>query len=105
MPKGKYRSRQEWQALIEEQAVSGLSGLEFCRQRGLYAKTFYRQRKRLGYSQGQTRPSRPRGFVQVRPQASPPVNQSLVLHYRDSRLELSSGTNAQWVAELLRALV
>ena len=32
------------------------------------------------------------------------VSQHMVLHYRDSRLELAPGTTAVWVAELLRAL-
>jgi len=47
MSRGKYRTQLEWQALIEEQERSGLTGLEFCRRQGLFAKTFYRQRKKI----------------------------------------------------------
>lgn len=42
----KQRSRIEWQELIEEQAVSGLSQKAFCSQRGISVATFgYWKRK------------------------------------------------------------
>ena len=41
----KHRSEAEWQALIAEQLQSGQSALAFCRDHGIYAKTFYKQRQ------------------------------------------------------------
>ena len=47
MPKRDRRSDAEWQDIIERQEQSGLTGVAFCLQEGIYAKTFYRQRKLL----------------------------------------------------------
>lgn len=47
----KQRNAGEWRQLIEQQAVSGLSGLAFCQQHELQVKTFYRQRKLLSTSE------------------------------------------------------
>lgn len=99
----KYRSANEWRSLIEEQIASGLTGVAFCNERGLSAKSFYKQRKRLGYPRSQIKKSSSGGFIQV--QSIPTAaSQPLVLHYGDSRLEISSRMDARWVAELLRAL-
>ncbi len=103
MSERKYRSVAEWQALIEEQRASGLTGVAFCNERGLSAKSFYKQRKRLGYPGRQIAAQRAGGFVRVQPVGPAATSQSLVLHYRDSRLELS-GMDVNWVAGLLRAL-
>ena len=102
----KYRSPSEWKALIEEQLASGLTGVAFCNERGLVAKTFYKQRRQLGYPRGQSRSAQPGGFVRVQPAAAIASASSCAvsLHYHDSRLELSSKVSAVWVAELLRAL-
>ena len=106
MSNRKYRSPTEWKALIEEQLASGLTGVAFCNERGLVAKTFYKQRRRLGYSRGQSRSVQPGGFIQLQPATAVASGSTgtVSLHYRDSRLELSSGVSAAWVAELLRAL-
>ena len=99
-----YRNRSEWKVLIEEQLASGLSGVEFCNERGLVAKTFYKQRRQLGYPPGQGRSTQPDGFIQVEPTAAPASSNSVKLQYRNSRLELSPEVSATWVAELIRAL-
>jgi len=99
----KRRSNEEWQQLIEQQAQSGLSGLAFCQQHGLLAKTFYRQRKLLRRNGlvpvGQT-------FIKVQPEPTQSVtNRSgAVLHYRESRLAVPSGTDPLWLSQLMNAL-
>jgi hypothetical protein len=100
----KHRSPSEWRALIEEQLSSDMTGVAFCNERGLSAKTFYKQRKRLGYSGRTSGPANAGGFVRVQPEASAVSSRPLTLYYRDSRLELSPETSTHWVAELLRAL-
>ena len=106
MSNRKYRSPSEWKALIEEQLASGLTGVAFCNEHGLVAKTFYKQRRQLGYPRGQSRAAQPGGFVQVQPVTATAAASScaVLLHYRDSRLELSPEVSATWVADLMRAL-
>ena len=101
-----YRSPAEWKVLVEEQLASGLTGVAFCNERGLVAKTFYKQRRRLGYPRGQSRSAQPEGFIQLQPVAAVALAStgSVSLHYHGSRLELSSGVSTAWVAELMRAL-
>ncbi len=41
------RGRQEWLALIEAQAVSGLSAAEFCRRKKVPVRKFYRWRQKI----------------------------------------------------------
>lgn len=103
MPERKYRSEAEWQALITEQVESGQSALDFCREHGLYAKTFYQKRKAL----------RKRGlapaanaFVQVAPTPfqSTPQQPGLVLHYQGSRLHLPAAVDPIWLTALMKAL-
>jgi len=46
------RSRVEWRWVFEAHAMSGLSGLGFCRREGIAPSVFYRARKRLGLKEG-----------------------------------------------------
>jgi len=98
-----YRSKSEWRKLIEQQAQSGLSGLVFCQQQGLSAKTFYRQRKLL--RQQNLIPIKS-SFVRVQPKPINPVSsgQTAVLQHRESRLQLPTGTDPLWLAQLMKAL-
>ena len=99
----KRRSEAEWCELIEQQAQSGLSGLDFCRQHGLLAKTFYRQRKLLR-RKGLVPVTSP--FIQVQPMPAPvmPLHPGAVLQYRESRLQLSAGTDPSWLTQLMKTL-
>jgi putative transposase len=101
----KRKSPAEWQALVAEQQVSGLSVAAFCLKHGLVDKTFYNQRHKLGRAPGPADSPKP-GFVQVQPapaamNASPG---SVVLHHRYSRLELGAAVDPGWLAELMGAL-
>jgi transposase-like protein len=99
----KHRSEAEWQALVAEQLQSGQSGLDFCREHGLYAKTFYRQRKVL-----RKKGLLPTGssFVQLKPESVQRIlpQPGSVLQYQGSHLHLPPGTNPAWLAELMKAL-
>lgn len=103
MTKRDHRSTAEWRILIEQQAQSGLTGVAFCDQQGLYAKTFYRQRKILrqnhrGVVAGQ--------FIKVQPKPiqAMRLQPAAVLQYRDSRLQLPVGADAIWLAQLMKAV-
>ena len=103
MSKRTYRSKSEWRKLIEQQVQSGLSGLEFCKQQGLLAKTFYRHRKLL---RQQNLIPAGRSFIQVQPKVIIPVSndQVVILQHRESRLSIPSGTHPEWLAQLMNTL-
>ena len=48
----KHRSREEWTAIIESAARSGLRVSDFCRQNNISKNLFYRNSLRLGYTSG-----------------------------------------------------
>ena len=103
MADGKYRSEAEWLALISEQLDSGQSALAFCRDHGLSAKTFYRQRKAL---RKKCLIPADNAFVQVQPKTVHPAAapSALELYFQNSRLRLPPNTDPQWLAELMKAL-
>ena len=103
MPNRDRRSNAEWQKIIERQEQSGLTGVAFCLQEGIYAKTFYRQRKLLR-RKGLVADTKP--FIQVQPKPVPAmsIQPGIVLQYRDSRLQISAGTEPLWLAQLMKAL-
>ena len=103
MPKRDRRSDAEWQEIIERQEQSGLTGVAFCLQEGIYAKTFYRQRKML---RRKGLVAETKQFIQVQPKSvqTMPIHPSMVLQYRDSRLQIPSRTEPHWLAQLMKAL-
>jgi len=103
MPKREHRSTAEWQDIIERQKHSGLTGVAFCLQEGIYAKTFYRQRKLLRRKGLVAKPSQ---FIQVQPKPvqAMPIQPAMVLQYRDSRLQMPAGAEPLWLAQLMKAL-
>ena len=102
MAKRTYRSRREWQKLIEQQAQSGLSGLEYCIQQGLSAKTFYRQRKRM---RQQNLMPVSGSFFRVQSKAEiEPGHTGILFQHRESRLSIPYNADPIWLAQLLKAL-
>jgi hypothetical protein len=103
MPKREHRSNAEWQKIIERQEQSGLTGVAFCLQEGIYAKTFYRQRKIL---RRRGLVAQTKQFIQVQPKSvqAMPIQPALVLQYRDSRLQMPAGAEPLWLAQLMKAL-
>ena len=100
----KYRSRAEWQALIDRQSQSGLGVTEFCKQHGLVPKYFYRKRSQL--RDGKALIPADGAFVQVSPESSlePAADVKLVLQYRDCQVQLPLATDPTWLSQLLRSL-
>ena len=99
----KRRSADEWRQLIEQQAGSGLSGLAFCQQHGLLAKTFYRQRKLLS-SREMVPTVHPFIKVDSGPVQRAVTQPEVILQYRDSRLQLPPRTDPVWLAQLMNSL-
>ena len=98
------RSREQWEVLFSEQAVSGLSAQQFCRQQSLCARYFGLRKKQLRGSA----PSLPvvSGFARV--QKVPVAAESatpgrVVLRHGRSELELQA-ISPEWLSRLLVAL-
>ena len=107
MPERPHRSEAEWQSLILDHAESGQSALDFCRERELYAKTFYRHRKELR-KKGLVPPPARTPFVQLKTAPAKTILKSTApgaeLHYGNSRLHLSAEIDPAWLANLMRRL-
>jgi len=103
MPKRDRRSDAEWKDIIERQKQSGLTGVAFCLQEGIYAKTFYRQRKML---RRKGLLAETKQFIQIQPKPvqTLPIRPGIVLQYRDSRLQIPARTEPLWLAQLMKAL-
>ena len=100
----KRRSDAEWQSLIAQQQESGLSAFVFCKQQSLSCKTFYKRRQKL--QQKATPAAKPDRFIKIKPNSgSAKLSVSTaVLNHQNSRLQLGPGTDALWLAKLMKAL-
>ena len=96
------RSQSQWQQLVEQQTSSGLNAAAFCRQQGLYRKSFYHNRKMMDGASTQLTTSR---FIQLKAKPEPVLAPAkAVLDYRQVRLQLPTGIDPVWVADLMKAL-
>src|SRR5258708_9801355 len=74
MTRGSTKARAKWRRLVSEQARSGKSVVEFCRERGLHSSYFFAWKKRL-------RESPAARFLEVQVTERAPIS-------RDSRMEI-----------------
>lgn len=105
MKRRRYRSEAEWRRLVEQQTLSGMTGLAFCEQEGLSPKSFYRNRKALQQDSGKT--ASRCSFVQVMPRSidqERSTSSLIEVVYRESHLRLPSNTDPVWLAQLMKAL-
>jgi hypothetical protein len=93
------RTSEQWLALIDRQKTSGLTQTEFAKQQGIDPSYFsLRKRQMLAWQQEDDS-----GFVELTPQGVV-FCQPMVLRKRDVELHLPAGTDAVWVATLLKAM-
>lgn len=100
----KYRSRSEWQEIIQHQKESGLNALDFCRQHGLSSKSFYK--RRLEQKACSTMDASASSFIKLKKPGNTahPSKSVGVLHYNNCQLHLDSSADVQWLAKLMQAL-
>ncbi len=91
------RSKEQWQALIDEQSSSGQSAAEFCKERGINDGYFSTVKYKLKKAK-QTSPK----FVQVTSRAS--IHESVLLEYKGIKIRLPQSADPDWLASLLRSL-
>ena len=92
------RTTEQWLALFDQHKTSGVTQTEFAKQHGIDPTYFsYRKRQLLAWQQDDT------GFVELTPQGIS-FCQPIVLKKRDVELHLPPGTDALWLATLLKAM-
>ena len=93
-----YRSKAQWQALIDEFEQSGLSRKAFCEVRGLNSDYFSQRRRQLQQETEST------GFARVATESSPASAAAMQVRVGDAQLVLPMSVSPRWVAELVKAL-
>jgi len=91
------RSKADWRKLIEEQIASDLTGIEFCRLKGLTYKTFSARKCELNPAK-QIKPS----FVPVKVH-KPVQPQLLLVQVNGIELKFPAELSAQRVGEIIKA--
>lgn len=90
------RTRADWQSIIEQQLQSGLSIVEFCKQKKINTKSFYRSRLILSKQQ------QPDKFLPVLVPTVPA--QKIVLELDNAKLHIPPSCEPMWLAQLLKAV-
>ena len=94
------RTQQQWQALIEEQKLSGLTQTKFCEEKGINAKYFSLRRSQLKIGRRLVA-SKPSAFVAA--QIQPRLDCIEVVHQR-THLKLPANLSAEWLAQFVLKL-
>jgi hypothetical protein len=93
------RTSEQWLALFDQHKASGLTQTAFAKQHGIDPSYFsLRKQQLLAWQQDDND-----GFVELTPQGML-FCQAMVLKKRDVELHLPAGTEAVWVATLLKAM-
>lgn len=92
----KRRTKSQWQTLIEEHAQSGLSAVEFCRQRGISDKYFSLRKQSLLKAKPKSE-----GFAVARITASMSTIEVKTEH---ATISLPASQPAAWLADFVKAL-
>ena len=95
------RSSAQWQMLIQQQADSGLSAVQFCRENNLH-HPYFSKRKRMLHAPASASPDS--RFIQVQTVQQPTAVSAMVLHYRNTQLHISVGANPHALAQLMALL-
>ena len=90
------RSKQDWQVLVAEQAMSGLSAAAFCRDRGLSAKYFSLRKNQL-------KKQPPPAFVPVQLSTSS-SSETLQIDHQGTLVALPMSLSPTWVADFVKQL-
>ncbi len=99
------RTKEQWLALFQQHAESGLSAVQFCKERGLSDKHFsLRKKQLLAVTEGSN------AFVRVQRSAEPsPPNHSMtasmMLRCGQSTLYFNAAPDIEWLVKLMKNLL
>jgi hypothetical protein len=94
------RSREDWRALFEAQAASGMSAAAFCRAQGVDPRYFSVRKRQL---LGREPKAQATGFARAR--VIPGLERIELMTNGGVRLVLPAALPAAYLAELVRALL
>ncbi|MCG7941159.1 MAG: IS66 family insertion sequence element accessory protein TnpB [Candidatus Thiodiazotropha lotti] len=90
------RSSQDWQVLVTEQAMSGLSAAAFCRSKNLNAKYFSLRKTQLSKQTSAA-------FIPI--QLSAPTSPDTIrIDWQDTSVVLPVSLSPGWVADFVKQL-
>lgn len=90
------RTKAQWQALIEEHAQSGLTAVEFCRQRGINDRYFSLRKQSLLKAEPKSE-----NFAVARITAS---TSNIEVKTGHATISLPASQPAAWLADFVKAL-
>lgn len=93
----KRRTPAQWKALIKEQAQSGLTATEFCKQRGISDKYFSLRKQQFLKAKPE-----PEGFAVAR---LPPASNAIEVTVGRTVIRVPVSQPAIWLADFVRAIV
>ena len=102
MAKRRYRSKEDWKALIEAQLESGLSAAEFCRQQQINAKYF--SKRKTEHMRLTDKPELISTFVKIQRSVQTAQPDEIRLHYKSVHLQIPSSVSSTWLADFLGLL-
>ena len=97
------RSSAQWQMLIQQQADSGLSAVQFCRENNLH-HPYFSKRKRMLHAPASASASPDSRFIQVQTVQQPTAVSAMVLHYRNTQLHIPAAADLHALAQLMALL-
>lgn len=95
------RTKEQWQALIQAQAISGLSAADFCQQQGIN-QTYFSSRKHQLRQPVQDAPFVP--AVKVPGTRGATSDSEFTLNYGACAMQFKRAPSAAWLAALIQAL-
>jgi len=94
------RSQEQWQTIIENQQISGLTIIDYCQQQQLSTSSFYAFKKKLSLSSG--------SFVRAKiTQQVELIEEQAVItvNVGKANISLPASTSATYLSQLLRELI
>ena len=97
----KTKTLEKWQALIQQQEISDLPIIQFCKLKQISPTCFYKYKNHLKTN---TQDNINKPFIKVQTPESSNTIDVIKIQYQQTILSLPSNLEAVWVADLLKAL-
>jgi len=96
------RTKEDWKALIQQQADSQLSVAEFCKRHNLRPTYFYKRKSDLKKLSNVRQKD---AFIRVtKPSVKSPQIPAIKMQYQQSRISVPINVSPLWLAELIKGL-
>ena len=89
----KFRTAEEWSIIIKEQSDSGLSVVDFCKDKGIHPNIFYAKRSAL---------KKTNGFVEIRMKSQRNEVKKIIIKIKDVTLELEENIIKTELIDIIR---